>query len=116
MLGYLLTLAAMMLFGILAMVLLPFMVSLTKTSIHRCARCLNEVKSNDITGWNNMEDEVVSFEIGKFGVLLTRRHLMYLVILICVLLGIYTFIFVEEGINHQIGKCFYFSLGFSKLQ
>merc|ERR1719469_575888 len=43
MLGYLFTMIAMLMFGIIAMVLMPFLVSLTKTAIHRCARCLNAV-------------------------------------------------------------------------
>ena len=39
--GYVLTMIAMLLFGFLSLVLMPFLISLTKTAIHRCAKCLN---------------------------------------------------------------------------
>ena len=39
--GYLLTMIAMLIFGFLSLLLMPFLVSLTKTAIHRCAKCLN---------------------------------------------------------------------------
>ena len=42
--GYLLMTLAMLVFGIIGIVLLPFVVNLTKLSLHRCAKCLNEVK------------------------------------------------------------------------
>ena len=42
-LGYILTMIAMLIFGFLSLILMPFLVSLTKTAIHRCAKCLNQV-------------------------------------------------------------------------
>jgi hypothetical protein len=102
--GYLLTVLAMLIFGILSLVLLPFLVSLTKQAIHRCAKCLNEVKNNSYFGFSNMEDKLVSFEIGKFGVILTRRLLFYIVLVLTAMLAIYVFVWVEEGHNHSIGK------------
>ena len=40
-LGYVLTVISMLIFGILSLILMPFLVSLTKSAIHRCAKCLN---------------------------------------------------------------------------
>ena len=57
-LGYLLVTLAMLIFGFLALILLPFLVGLTKISIHRCAKCLNEVKENSYFGLSSMEDKV----------------------------------------------------------
>jgi hypothetical protein len=102
--GYLLTVLAMLVFGILSLVLLPFLVSLTKQALHRCAKCLNEVKNSSFFGFADMEDKLVSFEIGKFGVILTRRLLMYIVLILTAMLAIYVFVWVEEGTNHSIGK------------
>jgi len=51
-----------------------------------------------------MEDKLVSFEIGKFGVILTRRLLFYIVLVLTAMLAIYVFVWVEEGHNHSIGK------------
>ena len=59
-LGYLLVTLAMLVFGFLALILLPFLVSLTKLSIHRCAKCLNEVKENTYFGLSSMEDKLLS--------------------------------------------------------
>lgn len=84
MLGYLLVLLAMMIFGFMSLILLPLLVSLTKQAIHRCAKCLNEVKSNSYFGYSSMDDKVsqksllnilqlLSIQIGKFGVIFTRR-------------------------------------------
>ena len=92
----------MLVFGILCLILLPFLVSLTKQAIHRCAKCLNEVKNTSYFGFANMEDKLVSFEIGKFGVILTRRLLMYIVLVLTAMLAIYVFVLVEEGHNHSI--------------
>ncbi len=59
-LGYLVTILAILIFGILGFVLLPILVNLTKTSIHRCAKCLNEVKTNSYFGLSSMEDKLVT--------------------------------------------------------
>lgn len=111
-------LLALMVFGFMSLILLPLLVSLTKQAIHRCAKCLNEVKSNSYFGYSSMDDKVcqgqiansflqlLSIQIGKFGVIFTRRQLMYTVIVISAMLAIYLFILVEEGHNHEIGKYF----------
>lgn len=57
-LGYLLVLLAMLVFGFMSLILLPLLVSLTKQAIHRCAKCLNEVKSNSYFGYSSMDDKV----------------------------------------------------------
>ena len=100
--GYLVTILAMLIFGILSLILLPFLVSLTKSALHRCAKCLNEVKSNSYFGFSSMEDKLVSWQIGKFGIILTRKTLLYLVIVLTACLAIYVFVLVEEQHNNQI--------------
>jgi len=101
-LGYLLTILSMLIFGILSLVLMPFLISLTKTAIHRCAKCLNEVKDNSYFGLSSLDDKLFSFNIGNFGVILTRRTILYLVLVITTFLAIYVFILVEDGVNHEI--------------
>ena len=102
--GYLLTILAMLLFGILSLVLLPVLVSLTKSAIHRCAKCLNEVKTNSYFGFSSMEDKLVTLQIGKLGVILTRRLLLYTALIVTAMLAIYTFVWIESSHNHEIGK------------
>jgi len=98
--GYLVVILAMLVFGILSLILLPFLVSLTKTALHRCAKCLNEVKSNSYFGFSSMEDKLVSWQIGKFGIILTRKTLLYMVIVLTGCLAIYVFVLVEERRDH----------------
>ena len=59
-LGYLLTMLAMLIFGFLSLILMPLLASLTKTAIHRCAKCLNEVKDNSYFGFSSMEDKLMA--------------------------------------------------------
>ena len=63
-LGYLLTILSMLIFGILSLLLMPFLISLTKTAIHRCAKCLNEVKDNSYFGLSSLDDKV-SYSIAQ---------------------------------------------------
>ena len=51
-----------------------------------------------------MEDKLVSLEVGKFGVVLTRRLLLYMALVITAMLAIYVFVWVEEGYDHAVGK------------
>ena len=57
-LGYLVAVLSILLFGFLSIILMPFLVSLTKSAVHRCAKCLNEVKSNSYFGFTSLEDKV----------------------------------------------------------
>ena len=57
-LGYLLTMLSLLIFGFFALILMPFLVSLTKSAIHRCAKCLNEVQNNSYFGFSSLEDKV----------------------------------------------------------
>lgn len=102
--GYLLTMLALLIFGVMSLVLLPLLVSLTKTAIHRCAKCLNEVKTNSYFGFNSMEDKLVTFSVGNVGVILTRRLILYMVLVVTAVLAIYGFIVVESSHNHDVGE------------
>ena len=95
-LGYLMTMLAILLFGILSLVLLPLLVSVTKQAIHRCAKCLNEVKTNTFFGFNSMEDQVMTFSVGKIGVILTRKMILYAIMVVTAMLAIYAFVWVES--------------------
>lgn len=57
-LGYLVAILSILIFGFLSIILMPFLVSLTKSALHRCAKCLNEVKSNSYFGFSSLEDKV----------------------------------------------------------
>jgi hypothetical protein len=103
-LGYLAIILGILLFGILGFILLPVFVNLTKSAIHRCAKCLNEVKTNSYFGLSSMDDNIVSFQLGSAGVILTRRLLLYIALVLTASLGIYTVLKVESTHNHDEGK------------
>lgn len=63
-LGYLVAVLSILIFGFLSIILMPFLVSLTKVALHRCAKCLNEVKSNSYFGFSSLEDKV-RFKMSK---------------------------------------------------
>ena len=83
---------------------MPLLVSLTKTSIHRCAKCLNEVKDNSYFGFSSMDDKLMALQVGSFGIILTRKLLLYMVLVLTAILSIYVFILVEEKHMHDGGK------------
>ncbi len=100
-LGYLVAILSILLFGFLSIILMPFLVSLTKQAIHRCAKCLNEVKNNSYFGFSSLEDKLLTFQAGKFGIILTRRYLLYIVLTLTCGMAIYVFILTETGHNHE---------------
>ena len=44
----------------------------------------------------------MTFHVGKFGVVLTRRYLLYIVVTIIVGLALYLFIANEAGHDHEM--------------
>lgn len=78
---------------------MPFLVGLTKQAVHKCAKCLNDVKQASTFGLNSLEDKVIAKNIGGFGVILTRRYLLYIVMVLAAFMSIYMFILVEESVH-----------------
>ena len=93
---------AMLIFGLLSLILMPFLVSLTKTAIHRCAKCLNQVQDNSYFGLSSLDDKLFTYQCGKAGIILTRRTILYTVMVLVACLSIYTFILVEDHQHHQL--------------
>ena len=101
-LGYMLAVFSVFVFGILAIILMPFLVSLTKIAVHRCAKCLNEVKSTSFFDFESLSDKVIAFNVGNMGIVLTRKYLLYIVSIIVMSLVIYVFLLNEVSHNHEI--------------
>jgi len=47
-----------------------------------------------------MQDEVLTFKVGTFGVILTRKMLFYAVMVVTAMLAIYVFVLVESEHVH----------------
>jgi len=80
---------------------MPFIVGLTKQAVHKCAKCLNDVKQSSLFGLNSLEDKVITAKLGNFGIILTRRYLLYIIFVIAAILSIYTFILIENDLDHH---------------
>jgi hypothetical protein len=100
-LGYLLAVFGILIFGMLSLLMMPFLVGLTRQAVHKCAKCLNDVKQSSLLGLDSLEDKVIAKNFGNFGIILTRRYLLYIVAVIAVFMSIYTFILVEEKAHGQ---------------
>ena len=94
-LGYLFALVLLLTLGWLSFCILPLIITLTKSAIHRCSKCLNEVKSNQFLGFNSMEDQLISFSIGSFGIALSRKYLIY--ITLCLVCGVLIFMIISNA-------------------
>lgn len=101
-LGYMLAVFSVFLFGFLAIILMPFLVSLTKVALHRCAKCLNEVKSDSFFDFESLEDKVIAINHGNMGIIMTRKHLLYICSIISLGLLFYVYILNEVTHNHEI--------------
>ena len=87
----------------MSLMMMPFLVGLTKQAVHKCGKCLNDVKQQSLFGLNSMEDKVMTTQVGNFGIILTRRHLAYMAMVVFAMLSIYTFVLVEEELHgHRV--------------
>ena len=109
-LGYLLAVFAIMFFGLMSLLIMPFLVGLTKQAVHKCGKCLNDVKQSSLFGLNSLEDKVIAKNIGNFGVILTRRHLAYMALVVATALSIYSFVLYEENVHAHSKFTFSISL------
>jgi hypothetical protein len=101
-LGYLLAVLGILVFGVMSLIMMPFLVGLTKQGVHKCAKCLNDVKQANLLGLNSLEDQVIAKKIGGVGIILTRRYLLYIVMVLGAMLTIYMYILVEEqALDHM---------------
>ena len=50
-------------------------------------------------GLNSLEDKVIAKKIGNFGIILTRRYMLYIAMVIAALLSIYTFVLVDSNLH-----------------
>ena len=69
---------------------------------------MNDVKQSSLFGLNSLEDKVIAKKIGNFGIILTRKYLLYIAMVVALCMSIYTFILVEE--NVLISRKFRFKL------
>lgn len=57
------------------------------------------MKQSNLFGLNSLEDKVIAKKVGNFGIILTRRYLLYIAMVIAALLSIYTFVLVDSNLH-----------------
>jgi len=100
--GYLLIFLCVLAFGIPGFMLIPFLANLTKMAVHRCSKCLNEVLTDSIFGYSSMNDRIIQFQFGNFGIVLSRKTLLYLTLVFFTGLTLYVYVWVESGHDHDV--------------
>lgn len=58
------------------MLLMPCVLGLLRDQRHRCPKCHNEIKEDSI--FSTLDENLLSFHVGSFGVLITKRVLLKL--------------------------------------
>jgi len=100
--SYILTILFMFLFGIMfSLILMPITILLTRNYIHRCPSCLKEVGSdNQVLTIFNLKDKVITFNIGEFGVVLTRKIVLGIFLTLLLVITVYTRIDMHSHHGH----------------
>ena len=71
---YVLCFVLVLCFGLLAVIIFPCLLGVFRLQTHRCPKCMNEIKEDSI--WAQLDDNILSFKIGQFGFMVTRRVLV----------------------------------------
>jgi len=89
--SYVLMILFIFLFGIFfSIILMPLVILLTRSFFHKCPSCFKDVASdNKILSILDMTDKVISFNIGEFGVVLTRKIVFGIFLTILLIITIY---------------------------
>ena len=83
--AYVLCVVLLLLFGYLGVVLVPCLLGVFRSQTHRCPKCLNEIKEDSI--WAQLDDNILSFKVGQFGFMVTRRFLIKTLMFLLASLG-----------------------------
>lgn len=89
--SYILMILFIFVFGIFfSILLMPLVILLTRSFFHKCPSCFKEVGSdNKILSILNLTDKVISFNIGEFGIVLTRKIVMGIFLSLVLILTVY---------------------------
>lgn len=90
-------------FFVLFMVLFPCITGIFRIQTHSCPECLNEVNQTSIFSRLDLEDQIFTFKIGSFGMLIKRRTLLYS-LLVIVVLGLTCYIIDSQSRHPLVNK------------
>ena len=94
--AWLLCFAVFLLLGMWSLLIMPCILGILRDQRHRCPKCHNEIKEDSI--FSSLDDNLLGFNIGSFGILVTKRILLKLLIaVICIGLTSLTYEYVVEG-------------------
>jgi len=87
----------------LSIVLMPLIILLTRNFSHKCPSCFSEVGSdNKLMSILDLTDKMISFNIGEFGIVLTRKIIMGVVLTLILIFTLYMKLDFLDG-HHYYG-------------
>eukprot|EP00357_Protocruzia_adherens_P034364 CAMPEP_0114995796 /NCGR_PEP_ID=MMETSP0216-20121206/13938_1 /TAXON_ID=223996 /ORGANISM="Protocruzia adherens, Strain Boccale" /LENGTH=331 /DNA_ID=CAMNT_0002359897 /DNA_START=60 /DNA_END=1055 /DNA_ORIENTATION=+ len=69
-------------FNVYSLIIIPFLIPLTKSAVHKCTNCFNRVGAKNCMGIPFWKDKVISFQVGNFAVVLSRVYVAAIVLII----------------------------------
>jgi len=93
---YIIVVSLFFLLGIFSFLLTPMIFGILRQQIHRCPKCLNEIKEDSI--FTTLDDDIMELSIGKVGLLVKRRTLVKSLLFV-IFTGLFAYIFqiASEG-------------------
>lgn len=112
--GILLSIVLLLMFKLLSIPLIILIIPLTQLTLHRCPSCLNKVGTCNFYDLLSMSDKIITFSIGSFAVILSRKLLMgFFICLLMIIICVYFFSnivisersFIKDSWDDFIQKC-----------
>ena len=77
-------LALYLLIGFFFLIFVPFVVGLLRKQMHRCPKCMNEIREESV--FESLNDNILEISLCQFGILVKRRTLLKGLLLITAVL------------------------------
>lgn len=75
---YLVCMLLLIVFGWLSLILIPLAIFLTRSAIHRCSYCMNEIAERTFASMPSLDSKVFVFKFGRCQIVLSRKYALIL--------------------------------------
>lgn len=79
-------------FKIYSLPLIVMLIPLTQQTVHTCPNCLNKVGTRSFYDLISLSDNVITYKIGNFGIIITKKQILGIFIFLLFALIFYLFI------------------------
>ncbi len=92
---YLVCLLLLLIFGWLSLVLIPLAIFLTRSAIHRCSYCMNEIAERTFASMPSLQSKIFVFKFGRCQVVVSRFYA--LIVFACLMIGCLYYIYAADN-------------------